>query len=357
MPNLQSLGEKEIIKSFISPMFSNNNVEVGVGDDSAVIQITNDISLVATIDRIPENLVAYQYGVINEEQLGQYLAVANLSDLAAMGASPLGMLMSLVMPSDFDVKKLQGLLTGINNEARKYNAPVLGGDTKGGPSRSFTIAALGTIPSGTSLTRRGARSGDKIYVTGKPGQFGVALAYTLVAKENGLKFSHSKEKKIFEPFITPRACIEQGKYLRELGIVKGCQDISDGISQTVKEIAEASGVGFTLDLDKLISLASEDAMIISRFCDCDIADILLGPGADFELIFGVSPSDAAFVEKGFSEKKWDIHCIGEFSNSGYFVVDKQGNKRVPPEGFSHFSGLSDDKKIANSYSSHGQKTK
>lgn len=349
MPNLSSIGEKELIRTIILPLFSSNKIEVGVGDDAAVINIADEISLVVTIDRIPDNLIGYKYGVMNEKHLGRYLAVANLSDLAAMGAKPIAMLTSLVLPNDFDIIKLRDLLEGINEEAIKYGAPVVGGDTKGGPFRSFTITALGIIQPGTALTRKGAKVGDKIFVTGQPGLFGTALAYLLAARPAGFTLPPEQEQFMFKTFTEPTSRINEGILLRTIGCVHGCQDISDGLGQTVLEIAEASGTGFQLNKEDLLELASREALSISQSCQINIEDIILGPGADFELVFGVPPTDVPLIEEAFSKKGWAISCIGEFTDSGYFIIDKQGKKIKPPQGFSHFSGLSDDNKIRDVY--------
>jgi thiamine-monophosphate kinase len=355
--SISSLGEKELIRRLFQPAFTGAfRLEVPIGDDAAVVALPSGRSLVATIDKIPERLIAHQLGLVTYEHLGRYLVAANLSDLAAMGADPLGILLSFCLPSSFGLKDVEDLTLGISSTCARYEVPVLGGDTGGGSAPSLVAAALGTLPSGTALRRDGACPGDVLYSTGTPGTFGVALAYYLVARNEGLILETTDERLLLARFRAAEPQLLAGRMLRDSGVVRACQDISDGVGQTALELATNSGCAVELDIALLSQAGPTFASKVAEACECPIERLLLGPGADFELMFAARPDDAASIESLFAEANIRISPIGRFvDGSGGFGRYSNGEIRPLPEiGWKHFTGKSDLDSIRSTYQSSPQ---
>ena len=213
---LTALGEKGIIRDLIRPLFAVDSLEVGLGDDAAVLKVADNLSIVLTIDKIPPQLVAQTLGVMTDRDVGRYLVVANLSDLAAMGACPIALLLSICLPIDFTKERLKAFLEGFAEASREFSVPVAGGDTAGGAATAFVAAAVGRIEPGTALRRSTAQVGDVIFATGRPGSFGTALAYFLVAKPRGEYLPPEDEAFLVEKLCHPTPRLEQGKLLRGL---------------------------------------------------------------------------------------------------------------------------------------------
>jgi len=350
--NVSDVGEKQIISSLIMPLFRSvaDTVEVGVGDDAAVIRVSADLSLALTIDRIPQDLVAYKLGLMDEYHLGRYLVSVNLSDLAAMGAMPLCILLSLCLPKSFSMDALRGLLQGAHDRARASGASVLGGDTKHGTSLNLVAAAVGTIPSGSALTRGAANPGDLLFCTGRPGLFGMALAYFLVAKPSGLALPPSAESTLRSKLVSPQPKTAEGCLLRLTGRVQCCQDVSDGVSQTVRELAAASGVRCVLDWGVLREIGGEEASTIASHCDCAVEDVLLGPGADLELVFTARPDAREAIEGTMRERGVEVHVIGHCEQGEGTAISCEGSQTADRHrGWEHFGKLSDLSALRNLY--------
>jgi thiamine-monophosphate kinase len=357
MQVISDIGEKEAIASLITPLLKTPGKGIGIGDDAAVIPLTDSLAVVLTIDRIPHQLVAYVKGVMTDYDVGRYLIVANLSDLAAMGAHPVGVLVSLCLPLDYRIHDLREFVRGVADAAKEYGAPVIGGDTKSGPSANFVAAAVGTIEYSKAMRRSGARPGDAIMVTGTPGAFGAGLAYLLIAKEAGLKLPKQDEHELLQKLTHPVPRLEEGSFLAQSGFANACQDISDGIGQTLVEIAAMSSVGCEIHSSLLAKACPKAAIQISSFCECGIEDILLGPGADFELLTAVPPRKVPKIQEAFSARGWPLHKIGQFCDTGMVLVRESGDREpLRGMGWEHFAGESDVDSIRSSYERGGERS-
>ncbi len=343
MPRLvRDVGEKGLIANFVIPAFQQRGAEVEIGDDAAVVPMTPDLSLVLTIDRIPERLIAYREGIMSEREVGRYLASASLSDLAAMGATPHSMLLSIAMPPDYQVEQFEHLLAGVAEMAQKHSCPVVGGDTKEGTSSSFVVAAIGTIAPGRALRRRGARPGDVVVVTGAPGTFGVGLAYLLAARGIHLKLSDTDERRIFEKFLWPAPRTHAGQHLAALGLVTSCQDVSDGIGQTLHDVANASGVGMHIDIEHLLAAGPPQTYAVAEACGCAPEALLLGPGADFELVFTTPEEAVSRIAAVLATLGVPLHRLGRVvEGCEPLLVRGDAVLGQVPTGFTHFQSGAD----------------
>jgi len=293
---VSQLGERPLI-SILSTIFHElpDGVISGAGaDDCAVIDINESSYLVVTTDMLhrmtdfPKQMSPWQIGWMS--------AAVNLSDIAAMGARPTGLLAAIGLPRDTDVSFVEEIARGMRDCTREYDTAVIGGDIDTHDELTICGTALGTVPKGELLTRKGARVGDKVCVTGYAGSAGVAL----YALENGIDAPASVLKSLLQPMPRIREAME----LASMGHVTSMMDTSDGIAMSLYDLSKASGVGFRIQ-EKALPLQPEVEELVS-FDRVTLNSMALYTGGDFELIFTVRP-------EGIEEvlKLGNISMIGE----------------------------------------------
>ena len=243
--------------------------------DAELLSLGTDTTLAVTTDTVAEEIAA---GLYADPWLAGWMAVmVNFSDIAAVGAEPLGIVMAETFPAGLDAATLSRIQSGINDACRTCGTYVLGGDTNTGDALQLTGTALGLISSGKPLTRKGIRPGDLVYSTGPLGG-GNAFAALVLA--------HAA---VVVPY-KPIARVREGSALR--GVATACMDTSDGLFATLDQLARVNGVGFALDhgwethLDPA-AVACGKATGLSSWL------FLAGPHGEFELIFAVPGNDAA----------------------------------------------------------------
>lgn len=209
-----------------------------IGDDAAVITTLGDRVLVVSTDMSVEN-VHFRREWLTPQEIGYRAAAAALSDLAAMGARPVGMLSALAIPDSWR-GSLDAIGDGIGEAAALADAPIIGGDISRGTELSLTFTVLGAAR--RVLFRTAARPGDRVYLTGRLGGSGAAL----VALQNGLEPEPSHREKFARP--VPR--IREAIWLSERGATAAI-DISDGLSADLAHVAAASRVSIAVDLDSI----------------------------------------------------------------------------------------------------------
>ena len=210
----------------------------GIGDDAAVIEMPKGERLVVSVDTSVEN-VHFKRGWITPLEIGYRAGTAALSDLAAMGASGLGLLVSLTVPESWRAD-LDGISGGVGGAAAHANLLIFGGDTTSGTELSISVTVLGSVRD--PLRRTGARAGDRVYVTGVLGGPGAAL--------RALQRGKPVPPEYRERFALPKARIPEGRWLSAHG-ARSAIDISDGLVSDASHIAAASGVRIELHLDRV----------------------------------------------------------------------------------------------------------
>ncbi len=139
------LGEKRFLREIVKPLLPAVQDGIGAGDDAAVIPFPAGSRLVFSSDKLPEDLLAVEFGVMTPFEHGRYLVAAAVSDIGAMGAEPLGVLLTLALPNDFRVDYVRELVMGAVAGGEEWDAPVLGGDTGWGTSPCLSCAAVGHL--------------------------------------------------------------------------------------------------------------------------------------------------------------------------------------------------------------------
>lgn len=206
-----------------------------IGDDAAVITTLGERALVVSTDTSVEN-VHFRKDWMTPAEIGYRATAAALSDLAAMGARPLGILIAMVVPEEWRVH-LDLLSDGIGDAALAAESPIIGGDMSGGDALSFTVTVLGTARS--VLFRTGARAGDSIYVTGRLGGSRAALTALMEGREPA---AADRER-----FVHPVPRIREAQWLSENGAAAAI-DISDGLAADLGHLSAASRARLVIDI-------------------------------------------------------------------------------------------------------------
>jgi thiamine-monophosphate kinase len=294
-------------------------VEVGVGDDAAVLRPTPGRRLVVTTDVLVEGR-HFGSAFSEPEDWGWKAVAVNLSDLAAMGAAARWLLVALTVPDQASLTLLQRLYAGIGEACEAFAVALVGGDTSGGPVLSLAVTALGEAD--RAVTRAGARPGDRLVVSGPLGAAAAGLALLerddqpareLLGRFPGLAVAHRR----------PRPELATGMRLAHAGAT-AMIDLSDGLAGDALHLAEASGVGIELH-DAAVPLApgvAEAAALLGR----DPAELALGGGEDYLLAAALPPTAD----------------LGGVLDCGRFTAEPHRRVRLTPAGPRPLAGLAFD---------------
>jgi thiamine-monophosphate kinase len=286
-------GEKRIISEIIKPLFKYDK-DFGLGDDAAIINFGN-FSILATTDKIPEDLIAFKLGLMTPEEHGRYLIAVNVSDIAAMGGNPIGILLNLSFPKYSDIEYFKYFLEGIKKASMEFSVPIVGGDTKWGSVPSLTATCIGISKKGRELRRSTAKVGDILCVSGEIGLFSTALIYFTFAKPKGLILSDKEESILKRKLVYPIPQIELGKLLAKSQACTSCMDITDGVGQSINELSESSNVSYEIDESKIP--CNKITYKLAKKIGCDWIDIALGVGLDLELLFTINAQHVNRIDK------------------------------------------------------------
>ncbi len=324
MKKVQDIGEFRLIDRIRRFLPSTPTVVEGVGDDCAVIRVFDHLMLVSC-DLSVEG-VHFRRDLTKPEDIGWKVAAASLSDVAAMGGTPLFCLTSLSVRDDTPVLFVERLYQGISNLLSRFGAVVIGGDTTrtDGPI-SIDVTVIGEVTGQRFLRRKGARIGDKLTVTGQIGRSACGLHALLNGPSApGLTESH----------IGPKPRVLEGLWLSAHPQIHAMLDISDGLCQDASHLTRASGLGVEIDPDKL-PLAPEQ----EEYCathGLDSVKMTLQGGEDYELLFAMDSENAEEILHAFHQEfRTPITVIGEFTDA-WPGVRVRGQKH-PMGGFDHFS--------------------
>ena len=301
------------------------DVALGIGDDAAILDVPPGQQLVVSSDMLvagvhfPENTDAVS--------IGHKALAVNLSDLAAMGATPAWFTLNLSLPQA-DPVWLESFSKGMFDLARTHNVALVGGDTTRGPL-TVGIQIMGLVPHGQALRRAGARPGDRIYVTGLLGEAALGLRVT----QGQLKLPDEYLANVLTQLNRPMPRVPAGLKLR--GLASACIDISDGIAADLGHILAASDVGARIYLKRLPVSPAYD----SAFEQVGWQAALAG-GDDYELCFTIPPAQETAFRNGSTRMGVSCSYIGDIeAEAGLRIMDEQGGLYQPgPTGFDHFRG-------------------
>jgi thiamine-monophosphate kinase len=241
------LGEFDLIQRFFKAgadaMHPNDDkvIALGIGDDCALLKPAAGEEIAITSDMLVEGRHFFMHA--NPGLLGRKALAVNLSDLAAMGAKPIGFTLSIALPN-VDIAWLEAFSKGLFAVANQYSCPLIGGDTTAGPL-TISITAFGSIPSGKAIRRSGAKVGHDIWASGTIGDARLALA----ALRHEITLPESDLKQIEHRMHNPTPRVELGMTIRELA--SAALDISDGLLGDLHHILKQSQVSAKVFLDQI----------------------------------------------------------------------------------------------------------
>ena len=333
------LGEFDLIERFFktgADSLRNNEssaIALGIGDDCALIKPSANEEIAITSDMLVEG--RHFFADADSELLGRKALAVNLSDLAAMGARPLGFTLAIALPS-VDETWLSSFSHGLFAVAKEYSCPLIGGDTTAGPL-TISITAFGSIPNGKAIRRSGAKPGDDIWVSGSLGDARLALA----ALRHEINLSSIDLQQIEHRMHQPNPRIELGMQLRD--VANAALDISDGLLGDLSHILKQSQVDAQIDLSKLPKsnvLQKQALSIQNLFAACG--------GDDYEICFTAPPSQQEKIQAISKLLNLPLTLIGKIlpkakTEATMHLLDASGNKLSDIESapflksFDHFA--------------------
>jgi thiamine-monophosphate kinase len=283
----------------------------GVGDDCAVLALPDGELLCASTDSAVEG-VHFRRSWLTAGEIGYRAATAALSDLAAMAARPMGLLLAVTVPPDWR-EELGALADGVAAAARAAGAPIVGGDTTAGERLSLTITVLGSARE--PVARGSAQAGDRLYVTGRLGGPAAAVA----ALEAGAEPQAAHRAR----FAHPEARIAEARWLAAHG-ARGMIDVSDGLAADLRHVAAASGARLVVALDRVPCMPAVGALAAAAGGEeYELACAMAGPvdTREFEARYGIPLTEIGRVEGG----------------DGEVLLLDRGARVDLPAGYDHFS--------------------
>ena len=295
---------------------------LGIGDDAALLRVPGNCELVLTTDALIEG-VHFLPGA-PARALGHRALAVNLSDIAAMGASPSWALLSLNLPVA-DEAWLREFAAGFGALARSHEVALVGGNLSRG-ALSITVELAGLVPTGQALRRAGARAGDELYLSGSVGD--AACGLELLRGEVTVPAAEAAYLQRRFEYPTPRVAL--GQALR--GIASACIDISDGVYIDASRLLAASGCGAKLEIERLP--VSEP---LRRALGEQSWRTALCGGEDYELCFTAPPAQAAAVVATAARTGQAVTRIGAlYPGTGLTLTAAGSVMQFSPSGFDHF---------------------
>ncbi len=323
-----SLGEFDLIARYFSRPTRRSDVLLGVGDDAALLAVPPGMALVAATDTLVEDRHFLRGSP--PDSIGHQALAVNLSDLAAMGASPAWALLSLSLP-EVNESWLDGFASGLHALADRTGIELVGGDTVRGPL-VVTIEVLGFVDPALALRRSGARAGDLLFVSGTPGEAaaGLDVLRELLKSAKPIDAAAVERDPLVRRYRYAEPRLGLGHALR--GRATAAMDVSDGLLGDLEKLCAASGVSARVDLDRL-PISPE---LGGRFDRAACERYLLQGGDDYELLFTL-PVDRATALLPELHAASAVTCIGELADGAGVTCVRAGvTVAVPGGGYDHF---------------------
>jgi thiamine-monophosphate kinase len=332
---LGELGEFALIARLQSRLHGppRSHVIRDIGDDCAVLRPAAGMDVLLTTDTQEEG-VHFRRDWASPEDIGWRCLAVNVSDIAAMGGSPLGAVVALSLPATLDVAFLEALYDGMQAVAQRYDCPVIGGNiSQRADTLSVTITVAGQVPCGQSVYRSGARVGDEIWVTGTLGSAKAGLE--VLSHPQAVAGLHTAA--VLSRYRRPQPRLYEAQFLRQQARLHSLLDISDGLSSDLRHVCEASGVG--AELQAAAIPMSADARQIALALQVEPLHFALHGGEDFELCLTAPPGSIDRIQAAFTRQ---FHCplvrVGTIQpgHAVQLVLPQGQVMPLPARGYDHF---------------------
>jgi thiamine-monophosphate kinase len=297
-----------------------------LGDDAALLTPPAGQQLVLAADALVEGV--HFLPDDPPGMIARKLLRVNLSDLAAMGAAPLGYLMTTAFTRGTPDSWIADFVAGLAEDQQRFAITVLGGDTVATPGPAcFSLTIIGTVPPGQALHRRGARIGDDVWVSGSIGDGALGLRVL-----QG-KLPADAEGYLARRYRLPEPRLALGQALR--GVARAAMDVSDGLVQDLGHLCRAAGCGAEIIAYAVPLSAAARAALAA---DAALLPLILTGGDDYELLFAAAPEDAEAVQAASIKAGVPVARLGRFiAGEGVVVRDASGAAiTLPHGGWSHF---------------------
>lgn len=314
-------GEFALIHRYFAPLAAGFPGALGLEDDAATYQPPAGHELVLTADALVEG--RHYLAADPADLVARKMLRVNLSDLAAKGAKAIGYLMTTALGPDIDEDWIAKFAAGLAADQQEFGVALMGGDTVATPGpTTLSVTALGIVPQGKALRRKGAKIGDKLYVSGTIGDGALGLK---VLRGELLDLTPQQRGALADRYHVPQPRMTLGAAL--LGGAHAAMDVSDGLVADAGHIAEASRCGVIIRADRVpLSPAAQEALA----GDLDLLPLILTGGDDYELLFTASAA----------RPEWPgpVTEIGEIvAGEGVRVLDRDGAEiALASRGFQHF---------------------
>ncbi len=305
MKSVNAAGEFDIIQIIRQQTRTDRSVILGIGDDTAILRPHPSKELLYTTDMLIED-IHFRLDEASAFEIGRKSLAVNLSDIAAMAGTPRHAVISVGLPSSLSKKFVGEFYLGIRSLARQFGVNIVGGDTNRSAKLVVSVALIGECDKGKAVRRSGAKAGDVIFVSGELGG------------------SYASKKHLL---FTPR--IEEANFLAKNFKLHAMMDLSDGLAGDVRRIAQESAVG---------ALICEEAVPVAP--GALGLEAALSDGEDFELLFTLSPKEAARLNQCLFKRRADFFKpVGKIVHKrhGVALVNRSGKAQpLAFRGFDHF---------------------
>ncbi len=317
------MDEFNLIENIKQKYYRESTLVKGIGDDAAVFNQNNQ-SIVTAVDTFVENVHFIKNKTMSAKNIGYRCLAANISDIAAMGAKPKFYLVSVVIPCNWKEYEVLNVFAGLDDLAKQYNMDLIGGDTVSGTEFVLSITVIGYVAKEKIRYRSNAKVNDIVFVTGSLGDAAVGLEILLndleIENKNYFIQRHQKPSPnvLFSNAIKPidRVCLN---------------DISDGISSELNEIAKASKVSIMIE-DELVPIKKE----LKKLTEEQINTFKYTGGEDFELVGTTSKENWLKIKEIIKPFNVDVTEIGRVIESKNDQVYLNSiNKILKPNGYIH----------------------
>ena len=274
--------------------------------------------------------VHFDIRFVPPEAVGHRALAVNLSDLAAMGAEPRAVLLSLLLPDGLEVATLDGIVDGLVALAQRHRAVLVGGNITRTPGPlAIDVTATGTVHPRRILRRSGVRPGDEVYVTGTLGDAAVGLR--CLQQERGAADTYAS---CVERYLRPEPRVRAGLLLGRNRVASSCMDVSDGLADAVRQVASASNVGIALDAAEIP--LSDAVRHWHERMGGDALETAFASGDDYELLFTVRPPHRGRLRGVLQTMRTPVTRIGVATKERDLVVRGATGTRALPAGYEHF---------------------
>lgn len=322
---LSEAGEFGLIRRLRSRLsMPSDRIDLGIGDDAALVDPTPGWEILLTIDTLVEQ-VHFDLSYTPIDALGWKSLAINLSDVAAMGGLPRCAVISLGISDAWSLKKVDDFVRGLKACSETFHCPVVGGDTVRVPRDSvITVTVMGEAEPKQAVTRSGARPGDSVCVTGELGHARTGLE-TLTGGVKDPEYGEARDR-----FLRPVPRIRESRQLLKNGGLTAMIDISDGLASEIHHICRESRVGCNVSSEQIPIAPSARRWIQTQ--GRNPVDFVLESGEEYELLFTMRPE--AFQRLDIP----NIRKIGEIREISEGIMIEENGRRFPMQarGWDHF---------------------